>query len=476
MKKTLLILLTLVFALSGQLATADISHTQIVHTFADINFDDNTINPSDYDDFNDHTIGGYGLSASDGVLKISTKAEEVTYGGATYIVGTNRGWQIVFPGESLLGQCTNMYVTLEYDIKFAGFPFINRLFFVPLALQLLCDSLTAVFLSFEKFYYNFKRVVAINLINAILPPAVSILLLISFDIGYFARIYSLLFVSVIVSLYSIWKIVKKRGSGKIFIKEAFLYSLPMLPHAISTAVSVQADKLIIGSILGEGALGKYSVIFSMGNSLQFIVTAIGSALTPWIIRRIESGEKEKVSSLIFPMTLGYCALGSCLIAISPEALAILAPGEYFDAYPALLPIALTIPFYFIYTVSTACIVYQGRAKYLLTVSAVCSVLSIILNYTLVTALGYIGAGISLLICQVISSVMSLVFLSKTNANGIIDPWRVIIAASIYIPLGMLIFSFKSSIVARSILLIIPAAILLYCLIKAKKLVIENPAK
>ena len=353
---------------------------------------------------------------------------------------------------------------------------INRLFFIPLSLQLLCDSITAVFLSFEKFYYNFKRVVAINLINAILPPAVSILLLISFDIGYFARIYSLLFISIIVSLYSIWKIVKKRGSGKIFLKEAFLYSLPMLPHAISTAVSVQADKLIIGSILGEGALGKYSVIFSMGNSLQFIVTAIGSALTPWIIRRIESGEKEKVSSLIFPMTLGYCALGSCLIAISPEALAILAPGGYFDAYPALLPIALTIPFYFISTVSTACIVYQGRAKYSLTVSAVCSVLSIILNYTLVSALGYIGAGISLLICQVISSVMSLVFLSKTNANGIIDPWRVIIATSIYIPLGMLMFAFKSSIIARSILLIIPAAILLYCLIKAKKLVIENPAK
>ncbi len=131
MKRIITAIVLIASLVMGMSVFADDPVPVVVGTFADIDFVDNTINPSDYYDFNDSTSGGYGMSVQDGILKISTMAEEITYKGSTFVVGSaGHPWQIVFPGEHLDGKCKNMYLTLEYDIKFESFPFINRLFFL----------------------------------------------------------------------------------------------------------------------------------------------------------------------------------------------------------------------------------------------------------------------------------------------------------------------------------------------------------
>lgn len=131
MKKTILAFVIASALLAGMSAFADEPAPVMINSYSDLNFDDNVIDPFEFHDFRDNTIGGYGISAQDGVMKISTMAEEVTHNGSTFIVGSaGHPWQIVFPGEPMDGKCTGMYVTLEYDIKFEGFPFINRLFFL----------------------------------------------------------------------------------------------------------------------------------------------------------------------------------------------------------------------------------------------------------------------------------------------------------------------------------------------------------
>ncbi len=369
-------------------------------------------------------------------------------------------------------------------LLFAFLPFfeLDRIFYLPLSLQLLCDGVTAVALSSAKFRYEYKAVTVISLINAVLPPLISVILLKLTDFGYPVRIFSLLLVSLGVAIYSLIRIVKadrpdnRQLIDRSMIKMALVYTLPMLPQAISGAVTAQADKLIISSKMGPSALGKYSVIYSMGIALQFIVTAVGSALSPWIIRRLERGETKRISRLIFPMTVGYLALSLALISLAPEALMILAPDEYSDALPALLPIAASTPLYFIQTVVTAGIIHSGKAVYTLISSVIGGVLCITFNYTLVEGLGYLGAGTTMLITQATVTLISIILLSKTKAKDMIEPIKLCAIYLLFLPVAMLISKLKDSLATRLVLLVIPLFMLLYCLSRARSLVVEKGKK
>lgn len=358
---------------------------------------------------------------------------------------------------------------------------INRVILLPLSIQLLCDGIVAVLLGAEKYYYRYKTVATVSIATAVLPPLISIIILMNGNYGYSVRIYSLLFISMLTAIFALIRLLRARGGEKkktsvLLIKEVVKFSSPMLPHSVLTAVTNQADKLIITALMGAAALGKYSVIFSLGIALQFIVTAMGSALSPWIIRRLEVGEGRRIAELISPMVLGYAALGLCLIAATPEALAILAPPEYFDAFPALLPIAMSTPFFFLSTVATVGIVHSGRTSYSLIVSVVSGISCIILNYTLIERFGYLGAGLAFLICQAVGAVLSVALLLKTEEMEMIDPKGIVLSLLITAPFSVLIYMLRKSLVWRAAMLIIPAAMLLYCLNKARTLVIEKPVK
>lgn len=131
MKKIIIFFVLAAMLCVGMTSFADELSPVVVNTYADLDFEDGAVPSSYFYDFNDNTQGGYGISTEDGTLKVSTMAEEITYKGSTFVVGSaGHSWQMVFPGEHLDGKCTNMFVTLEYDIKFESFPFINRLFFL----------------------------------------------------------------------------------------------------------------------------------------------------------------------------------------------------------------------------------------------------------------------------------------------------------------------------------------------------------
>ena len=302
---------------------------------------------------------------------------------------------------------------------FSRFLALNSLIVATMSLQIFADSITAIYLTGAKFSYKYPTVTAVLLIGSILPPTLSALLIFAFGGGYLIRVYSLLAVSFVIGLFALIKLVKGGKAKSYMIKNTLLNCLPLLPHGISNAVSSQADKLILASIMGSVALAKYSVVFSLGMALQFTVTALGSALSPWIIRRIKSGEENKISSLIFPMMIGYLALSVCLIAIGPEAIKILAPEDYLDAFPALMPIALSVPFSFISLVCTVALVYFGKARFTAALSTVSGIGCILLNYTLIDFLGYIGAGLSLMICQMLLAIGGVIELTKIGHGEII---------------------------------------------------------
>ena len=353
---------------------------------------------------------------------------------------------------------------------------LNSLLIIPLSLQIICDVITAVAISGLRFNYLYKRVFIIMLASSLIPPLLSIIILRSVGGGYLVRIYSLLGVSIILAIYSLYVLYAGGSENRrVGANEIVVHSLPLLPHSISSALAVQADKLIITGILGASALAKYTVVYSLGMALQFTITAIGAALAPWIIRKLDAGENERIQGLISPMLLGYCALSLCLVSLGPEAMMILAPQSYLDALPALIPLATSTPFSFISSVASVAMVHYGRGRDSIIVAFVGGALSVGLNFVLIGKLGFLGAGISALVSQISTAFLSLILLRRSVGLELISVQKVALPCFISIVIGFFLFSIRNFLGLRIFMLIIPGAILLYCMTKARSLIFELKA-
>ena len=370
------------------------------------------------------------------------------------------------------------FSTAICTLLFTFMPFfkLKSFLLLPLTLQILCDTTVAVAMSGERFDYKYKTVATVALIIAILPPAMAIIILKIWGGGYIVRIYSMLFVSLCAAVYSLIKLFRGSEYKGKDVKYTIRSSLPLLPHSISSAISVQADKLIISALMGAAALAKYSVAYSLGIALQFTVSAIGSALTPWVIRRLDAGEADRISKLMLPMAVGYCALSLCLVAIAPEAMLILAPRDYLDALPALLPIALSTPLSFISSVTMVGLNYSGKGRYTVIISLLGTALCLFLNYTLIGKYGFIGAGITTLTVHTFTAVIGTLMLGRVKLGNMISLNKLYRPFLMSAVVGVLIFILSDKIVPRILMLLFPAVMLLYSIKSAAEMVIEKNGK
>ena len=375
---------------------------------------------------------------------------------------------------------SSLVVSLGFSLAFCLLLFTFHSFFelkthlyIPLSLQIICDGILSVHLSSAKFSYHYKEVTLITVLNSIIPPIATLSLLKLANGRFRVRIYVLLAISLFLAIYSLVKILKKEGQANKEIAIAHLKtSLPLLPHTLSNALSGQADKLIITVYLGAAALAKYAVIHSLGIVLQFAVGAVGFALGPWIIRRLENRDYKEVSGLTTILLSAFSALSLCLIALAPEAMKILAPKEYLDAFPALLPIALSTPLVLLSSVITTCLIHFGKGKETATLSVFSAIFSLLLNFTLIGKLGYLGAGLAILLSQLTSTLIGLVFLLKTKlgeelSTGVL--FKIVIPTSL---IGLLLFFLFEFPALRVLALIIPAIILLRDFYSLRQKIVE----
>lgn len=408
---------------------------------------------------------------------ISTICSVITSSSAVYkVLGEKGKNQSTFLKAILT---INLSFSLVFCILLFAFHHIwgiNREILLPISLQIFSDGIIAIYLTRSKFNYKYLRVSLITLLGSALPSVISLLILYRWGGGFEIRAYSMLFISIGFAVFGLINLRQGEKTNLKEIKSALTNVIPLMPHGISNAVSSQADKLILSSVLGALALAKYSVVFSLGNALQFTVSAVGAALSPWIIRKLQSGEQEKIKQLLSPMIIGYFALSVSLIAISPEAMRILAPDSYLEAFTAIAPIALAMPFSFISMVCTVALVYSEKGGKTALISCISSAICIVLCYALIGNIGFLGAGLSVFASQVLNAAFSLCALYKINFSKLLGIGKIAPICLAGIGTGLLFYFLKHNIILRGVLLIIPASALIYCLIKAKDMIFEKDAK
>ena len=228
---------------------------------------------------------------------------------------------------------------------------------------------------------------------SVIIPVITTVLIIFFREGKYARIYATLLSSILFAIPIAVSIIK-RGKMKLFDKEcwSFLlkYTLPSLPHYISTALIWQIGKIIVANNFSSAEAGFLSLAISVGLLPTLITLGMQSALIPWITRKLDTGVvgQKKIYSLIRTLFLPICLVTTLFLLMCPELFRIMSAKDYHGALGSVYPIAASVPQVFLTNLFCAEISYYKKTHLVAIGSVSGAVLTLFFNLLFTFKVGY----------------------------------------------------------------------------------------
>ena len=203
------------------------------------------------------------------------------------------------------------------------------------------------------------------------------------------------------------------------LKDALKYSIPIMPHDLSTKIATLVSNILIGGNFSFSVLGIYSIASQFGNIVDTVQVYINNAYGPWLYEKLHdktSGYKKDINKTIKLLSdvIGLFLLGVALFA--QDYIVLFLDKSYADAWkyvPAVVMVfAIKIPYYFYVNI----LFYYKEASRLLFIATFSgSVLNIFLSFLLIPEVGVFGSILADAVAMVIR-VMIIIFISRKYEN------------------------------------------------------------
>ena len=196
-----------------------------------------------------------------------------------------------------------------------------------------------------------------------------------------------------------FKISLVRGELSLF-KPIMQYGLPMGVFALTSTLTRDIDKLVIGYMSNTETVAIYS---NCSKILPFdiIVVSFATVLIPYIMRYISLGSKERMNSIrLFQnyLKVGYYSvwvLGIAVLIVSEQAISFLYSDEYLPGKSVfiLYIIDSMMKFASMHLILTA----SGKAKMLMRFSLISLFMNLVLNIGFYFVFDFIGPALATLV-------------------------------------------------------------------------------
>ena len=437
----------------------------------------------------------YGLySLFNSVLSILTIFSTLDIPGSVFFRGMQKfkGERAYFLRSSLI------LISILSPLSFVAYTIISKGVFggeifiganILLLISLLANGTVNLYSSFCKFKSKYLFPTLTGIVTGAAAPALACLAAALFSPnGANALWVKVVITTAICALFALPVYIYILRSGKTpqtkdkengkrdtlcHIKFLLLLALPMIPYYLSLSAIAQGDKIIISRFLGKAALGSYSVAYSAGSAIAYLISGICAALSPWIMRKVRAGEVEKIRRVILLIWKVISPITLLFLCLSPEIFAFLAPKEYSYALSAVFPIALSAaPHIFSTLLCSASLSYEKTGGIILSGVIPASV-SILLNILLVPKYSIFSAGVITLISYTLSFLLSAFnFKRLSGKNGVfVNSCLQNLLFCIFC--AMAIFAFREYLIIRIFAAFISLLALLRGFIYSKKLLREG---
>lgn len=266
----------------------------------------------------------------------------------------------------------------------------------------------------QRVDYRYRALVALTLTVSVAKPVLGIILVKRAEDKVTARILGLALVELIGYAWLFFGQLRKekRFYSARYWKYALSFNLPLIPHYLSHTVLNNADRIMIQRMVSDSASGIYSLAYSLSMIMTLFNTALGQTFNPWIYQKIKALRYHEISPVAF-LALGMIGgMNLMLIAFAPEAVAIFAPKEYYEAIWVIPPVAMSVFFMFSYDLFSKFAFYYEKTTFIMAASVTGAVLNFLLNMLFIPLFGYIAAAYTTLFCYFVFALCHYLFMNR----------------------------------------------------------------
>ncbi len=303
----------------------------------------------------------------------------------------------------------NLYTSLLFkDVDFFPIVFLG-------VLSLGFDGVYTIYQSLLQAKQDGKNYSLNSIVYLIFHAATVVLFVWILRMGGLGVILSNCVTNLCFSIYGIFS-MRIRGYmifkfDKEMLKKALKYSIPILPHNLSTNLNTYATKTIINQFLNYTISGLYTLASQFSTIFALVQSSVNLAFRPWFIEQMQSGDEGrkqiKYMSCMIMSLYSFCAVGISLF--SKELVFILAERSYLDAWKMIPFFILTQLIAFIYYSHVQTLMYNlQKSKYTFICSLSSVIVNVLVSICLVKYLGVYAILIANFVSQTVMAVLAVI--------------------------------------------------------------------
>ena len=305
----------------------------------------------------------------------------------------------------ILGLCA-----VAFAVGCIGLGLFERLFTLPgelvlcIAFNVFATAEFALWAAYQRFEYGYRSLFALTVVFVVLPAVASVVTTWLWPVAdqkAVVKVVSQLCVSVpVVACLGLSIMRKARFTVDFGIwKYLLLFAIPLLPHYLSMIVLGQSDRIMIASMVGQTQAAYYAVSYQISIASSIVITAMTSAVVPWLYRMMKAGAVEPgARGKVATVSAIAAAVNFMLAAAAPEIICVFAPESYREAMYLIPAIAGSTYFSYLYGMFVNVELYYEKKRYTVIISLVAALLNVGLNWLLIPVFGYQVSAYTTLIC------------------------------------------------------------------------------
>ncbi|MDO4940313.1 MAG: flippase [Erysipelotrichaceae bacterium] len=290
------------------------------------------------------------------------------------------------------------------------------------------QSISLVFQTFDciTYFYQSKllahKTAKINIIAYTLTAIFRIIgLIIKRDVKWFAFAVSLDYIVIAAMLLFIYfkdghKLKFSLDTGKLLLKRSWHYLFANILIAIYT----EADKVILGNMLNDTAVGLYSAATQLCNAWPVVLVAIIDSASPIIIELYGTDKKafKKKLKQLYASIFYIGLVAAIMITLLSDLIINIVYGSSYADASILLKICSWNSIFAYFGVSRKIWMQcENKLQHEKTIALVGVISNIVLNIVLIKAFGVVGAAIALTLTQFITNFVTVFVIKETRDNA-----------------------------------------------------------
>lgn len=293
----------------------------------------------------------------------------------------------------ILSLCTLFFSSLMIFIFFRSHNafFIIQMVFVGTLLNLFQQLARGIGLT--------KQFAVTGIVVAIVTVIMNFLLLGKFHLGILGYMESSIIAQGFGAIYIFvasksWNYIHYKYLNFALLKSMLIFSIPLIPNALTWWASSTVSRLFIVSYIGAAANG----IYAIANKIPSLVSMVYSIFTQaWEITAVseyDSDDRSDFYSNIFNMTMKVLLYFSFILTVfSKVVVSFLANYKYEDAWQYVAIISVSVVYSSLSAFIGTTYIASMRTRGLMLTTWIGAIINIILNWLLVPNIGVWGAAI-----------------------------------------------------------------------------------